>query len=126
MTDPQIFIDRMLEVENLTDALEDEDAEFLLDWGVAQLKERLRKIEDREAAGKYTNNLMGFMRTLNQISGDLENIQPEDLAALAEHRKKTFGEALVQAPESYDETANRLKGMKARQVLEYFLQANLK
>ena len=118
MDDPQIFIDRMLEVENLTDALEDEDAEYLINWGVARLKEGLGKIEDREAAGEYTNNLMGFMRTLNQISGDLENIRAEDLAVLADHRQKTFGAA--------QEVATRLKGMKPRQVLEYLLQANLK
>jgi hypothetical protein len=126
MDDPQIFIDRMLEVENLTDALEDEDAEYLINWGVARLKEGLGKIEDREAAGEYTNNLMGFMRTLNQISGDLENIRAEDLAVLADHRQKTFGAAQVQATETYDEVATRLKGMKPRQVLEYLLQANLK
>jgi hypothetical protein len=126
MTDPQKFIDRMLEVENLTDALEDEDAEYLLNWGVAQLKEELGKIEDGEAAGEYTNNLMGFMRTLNQISGDLENIRPEDLASLVEHRQKTLGAAQVQAPETYGEAATRLKGMTPRQAIEYLMQANLK
>jgi hypothetical protein len=126
MNDPQNFIDRMLEAENLTDALEDEDADFLLNWGVTQLKEGLGKIEDHETAGEYTNNLMGFMRTLNQISEDLENIRPEDLTVLAELRQKTFGTVQEQAIESYDEAATRLKGMTPRQVLEYLLEANLK
>jgi hypothetical protein len=116
----------MLETENLTDALEDDDADFLLNWGVVQLKQKLGEFEDREAAGEYTNNLMGFMRTLNQISGDLENIQPEDLPILAEHRQKAFGPRQESAADTYDEAATRLKGMTPRQALEYLLQANLK
>ena len=79
MIDPQNFIDRMLETENLTDALEDEDADYLLNWGVAQLKEKLGKFDDKKDAGEYTNALMSFMRTVNQITGNLESIQPEDL-----------------------------------------------
>jgi hypothetical protein len=76
MIDPQIFIDKMLETENLTDALEDEQANFLFNWGVDKLKQKLGEFTDSEAAGEYTNALMGFMRYLNQIAGDLENLQP--------------------------------------------------
>ncbi len=35
--DRQILIDRLLESENLTDNLEDEDANVLIKWGIAQL-----------------------------------------------------------------------------------------
>ena len=126
MNGPQNFIDRMLEVENLTDTLEDDDADFLLNWGVAQLKGRLISINDSDAAGKYTNELIGFMRTVNQIAGDLENIQPDKLAQLAEFRQKALGRGQALGAETYGEALDRLGTMTPRQALEYLLQINLK
>jgi hypothetical protein len=126
MFDPQNFIDRMLETENLTDALEDEDADYLLNWGVAQLKEQLGNIEDSETAGEYTNALMGFMRTVNQIAGNLESIQPEDLVQLGELQKKAFGPGQEPSMDAYGETAARLKLMTPHQSVEYLLQSFLK
>jgi hypothetical protein len=122
MTDPQIFIDKMLEVENLTDALEDEEADILLNWGVEQLKKRLVKIEDNEAAGEYTNTLMGFMRMVNQIAGDRENIQQENLVQLAELRQKAFGLEQELAAKAYGDISSRIKGMSSRQAVEYLIQ----
>ncbi len=126
MVDPQNFIDRMLEVENLTDELEDEDAEFLLNWGVEHLKEQLGNIEDGEAAGEYTNALMGFMRTVNQIAGNLESVQPEDLVQLAEYRRQAFTQGQVLAKDTFDEAAAHLKTMTPHQSVEYLLQSFLK
>ena len=126
MNGPQNIIDRMLEVENLTDTLEDDDADFLLNWGVAQLKGRLISINDSDAAGKYTNELIGFMRTVNQIAGDLENIQPDKLAQLAEFRQKALGPGQALGAETYGEALDRLGTMTPRQALEYLLQINLK
>ena len=126
MIDPQNFIDRMLEVENLTDTLEDEDADYLLNWGVALLKHRLNQFEDREAAGKYTNDLMGFMRNLNQITGNLENLQAEDLVQLEECRQKAFGPGQELEAEAHGDLVARLKVMTPRQALEYLLQNALK
>jgi hypothetical protein len=122
MIDQQIFIDRMLETENLTDALEDEQANFLLNWGVAQLKQKLGEIEGNEAAGEYTNALMGFMRSLNQIAGDLENVQPERLVQLAERRRKAFGTGQEVAAEASVEVAARLKLMTPHEAIEYLLE----
>ena len=126
MVDPQTFIDRMLEVENLTDALEDEDADYLLNWGVAQLKGRLGSIEDSEAAGEYTNDLMGFMRALNQIAGDLENVQTDKLVQLSERRQKALGPGQELAADAYDETVARLTTMRPREAIEFLLQNNPK
>ncbi len=125
MIDPQNFIDRMLETENLTDALEDEEADFLLNWGVTQLKQRLGEIEDKEAAGEYTNDLMDFMRSLNQITGNLENIQPESLVQLVGRRKKAFGAGQKTAMEALDEVAARLQTMTPHEAIEYLLQDTL-
>jgi SAM-dependent MidA family methyltransferase len=122
MVDPQNFIDQMLGTENLTDALEDEQADFLLHWGVVQLKQKLAETEDSEAAGEYTNALMGFMRTLNQIAGDPENIQPESLVQLAERRNIAFGAARKMAEDAFSEEAAQLKAMTPQQAIEYLLQ----
>jgi len=126
MIDPQNFIDRMLETENLTDALEDEDADYLLNWGVAQLKEKLGKFDDKKDAGEYTNALMSFMRTVNQITGNLESIQPEDLVQLGGLRLKVFGPGQELAMDVYGEAVARLKTMTPHQSVEYLLQSFLK
>jgi hypothetical protein len=122
MIDPQIFIDRMLEVENLTNALEDEEAKFLLDWGIARLKEKLSRIDNNEAAGEYTNNLLGYMRAVNRIAGNLENVRPESLAELAELRKIAAGTDQEVATKDLEAAASRLKVMTPRQALEILLQ----
>ena len=122
MIDPQIFIDRMLEVENLTDNLVDEDAEYLINWGVARLKERLGKIDELPSAGKFTNDLMGFMRLLNQIAGNLETLQPDDLVELGERSKKAFGPSRELAAEDYRKAAGQLKTMKPRQAIDSLIQ----
>ena len=126
MINPQNFIDRILEVENLTDSLEDEDADYLLNWGVTQLKQKLGYIEDSETAGEYTNDLMGFMRMLNQIAGNLEDIQPENLAQLAEYRQKALGPEQELAAVAYAEAITLLKPMTPRQAVEYLLQTYLR
>lgn len=126
MTDPQNFIDRMLEVENLTDALEDDNADFLLNWGIEQLKQELGRIEDNEAAGVYTNNLMGFMRMVNHIAGDRENVQTDDLIQMAECRQKAIGSRQELAVEAFDEAAAHIKVMTPHQAIEYLLRTNFK
>lgn len=126
MADPQNFIDRMLEVENLTDALEDEEADFLVNWGIAKLKGSLAKINDYEEAGEYTNDLMAFIRTVNQIAGDLENIQPEKLAQLAERRINALEPGDAVGMVTCSEAAAQLATMSTHQALEYLLQNDLK
>ena len=73
--DRQSFIDRMLETENLTDQLEDDDANILLDWGIGQIDNLLEDIDnDEELAGTRINNLMDFMRGLNMFAGQIPNV----------------------------------------------------
>ena len=122
MADPQKFIDRMLETENLTDCLEDDDADYLINWGITQLREIIGKAEDITMAGEYTNDLMGFMRSLNQIAGNLGNIQKGDLVQLAEHRQKAFGPGRDLTPGDYLEAASRLEAMTPRQAIDYLLR----
>ena len=79
-----------------------------------------------ETAGEYTNDLMGFMRMLNQIAGNLEDIQPENLAQLAEYRQKALGPEQELAAVAYAEAITLLKPMTPRQAVEYLLQTYLR
>jgi hypothetical protein len=65
---------------------------------------------------------MGFMRSLNQIAGDLENVQPERLVQLAERRRKAFGTGQEVAAEASVEVAARLKLMTPHEAIEYLLE----
>jgi hypothetical protein len=75
----ECFVERILETENLTDELEDAEAQRLLDWGIARLEPLLQGIEDAEIAGGKVNALMALMRKLNRLAGSAVN---GDLQAL--------------------------------------------
>ena len=79
--EPERYIERILETENLTDELEDKEAQLLLDWGLAELGPLLAKIEDPEIAGGKVNQLMAVMRKINRILGALEGRPSDALAA---------------------------------------------
>ena len=70
MIDQQPFVDRMLESENLTDELEDEDADWLLNWGIGQIGEAIKGAANMDAASEKVNALMQFMRLLNRLGGN--------------------------------------------------------
>jgi len=79
--DRQHFIDRILETENLTDELEDAEANTLLKWGIGQLDKVLLDIVDEEKAGERVNTLMAVMRKINRMIGSRNTKNHSDLAA---------------------------------------------
>jgi hypothetical protein len=93
--DRQTAIDRITETENLTDGLEDDDANWLLDWGIAHVDGLVTGIKDEDAAGEKLNQLMSVMRTLNQIASDRAAKPPDALAtdidAFLERYQQAFG-----------------------------------
>jgi hypothetical protein len=85
--DKERFTERILETENLTDELEDADASWLLDWGIARLDQVLEGAQDQETAGSRVNALMAVMRKINRIVGSYADKSPQRLAQdLAELR----------------------------------------
>lgn len=80
--DRQIFVDRLLETENLTDQLEDDEANLLLNWGVAKIDGLIEGITDHEAAGEKVNQLMHVMRSLNALAGNPTGISTQGLVEL--------------------------------------------
>ncbi len=93
--DRQTAIDRITETENLTDGLEDDDANWLLDWGIAQVDGLVTGIKDEDAAGEKLNQLMAVMRTLNQIAADRAAKPPDalagDIRTFLERYQQAFG-----------------------------------
>jgi hypothetical protein len=120
MIDPQILIDRMLENENLTDNLDDEDADWLLDWGADRLRE-LGDSETMEAAEEKAGALMKFMRGLNRLAGGLPGVDPADLAALLEHYAAALGAHRATGEADLQEAAAHLSNLPPREALEYLI-----
>ena len=125
--DKDRFIERILETENLTDELEDSDANWLLDWGVAWLDDVLEGITDTEAAGDQVNALMAVMRKINVIAGSdtAKSSQRwvEDLTALNDLCNKAFGWADGEAHAVWagdlQGSAARLPQLSPRETLEF-------
>jgi outer membrane biosynthesis protein TonB len=93
--DRQTAIDRITETENLTDGLEDDDASWLLDWGIAHVDGLVTGVEDEDAAGEKLNQLMSVMRTLNQIASERAAESPDalatDIRTFLERYQQAFG-----------------------------------
>ena len=124
------FVDRILETENLTDELEDAEAKWLLDWGIARLDAVLEGITDPDAAGEQVNALMAVMRKINRIVGNYSSKDPkelaEDLAALKDLHAQAFKPAGLQpravSTGSTETDAARLSRLSPREALEFLTQ----
>jgi hypothetical protein len=125
--DQQLFIDRLLETENLTDNLEDDDANSLLNWGVAQIAGLINDIADHEAAGEKINSLMHFMRGLNSVAGNPAGASHETIADLVSRYRQSFGEMIQITDDEYRSIAERVSSMQPGEAVDFltkWLQAN--
>lgn len=127
--DKERFTERILETENLTDELEDAEAQWLLDWGIAALDPLLEGLEDAEIAGAKVNALMAVMRKLNRLVGGRDGKTSEELAAdfsdldgLARAINPGRSNA---TPQDCLDAAQALAGLDARSGLEYAARWNL-
>jgi hypothetical protein len=109
--DRQTAIDRITETENLTDGLEDDDANWLLDWGIAQVDGLVTGIKDEDAAGEKLNQLMSVMRTLNQIAADRAAKAPDalagDIRTFLERYQQAFGAPKAAAPADHNSSGGK-------------------
>jgi len=120
-----IFIERILETENLTDNLEDAEANRLLDWGISKIAGLILDIEDRDLAGEKVNALMALMRKINRILGVLPDKPVEelasDLASLIELHNSTFGSLRPIMPEECQTAAANLANLPVGLALEFLM-----
>ena len=91
----QTVVDRITETENLTDGLEDNEANLLIDWGIQHAKKVVGGIKDDDAAGDKLNDVMAVMRQVNQIVSNRTvksaDALAQDISALTQLYTKTFG-----------------------------------
>ncbi|HZU86711.1 MAG TPA: hypothetical protein VFF78_04470 [Anaerolineaceae bacterium] len=123
----QTLIERILESENLTDGLEDAEANLLINWGVARLPEAVQSAGSTRSAGSKTNHLMALMRTVNQLVADRKALPPEELDSslktLGERFQRAFGRPIpAQDLTRRQEIAGQLAQMTDQEAVNFLLQ----
>ena len=115
----QAAIDRILETENLTDGLEDDDANWLLDWGINLAPGLIGGLDDEELAGTQVNRLMAVMRKLNTLVADRQARPAEELsgllADLASSYRLAFGQASPSDQQDGVQPAAQIEGQAEAQ-----------
>ena len=124
--DEKIFVERILENENLTSSLVDEDANWLLKWGTGQVKGLVQGIGDADAAGEKVNALMAVMRKMNRLVGEgdwppVDELIPE-LETLAELSAQAFGVPRTRGTADWEAVANQLVQMTPPQALQFLAE----
>ena len=124
--DERIFVDRILENENLTSSLMDEDANWLLKWGTGQVKGLVQGLGDIDVAGEKVNALMAVMREMNRLVGEgnwppVDEIVPE-LETLAELSAQAFGMPRAVSTTDWQAVANQLVQMTPPQALQFLAE----
>lgn len=119
--DRQVLIDRLLESENLTDNLEDDDANALIKWGISQISPLVKGITDEDAAGEKVNRLMGLMRQVNSIAGNLSTVSEDKIQKLLEQFTQTFDKDHHVSDEERKAVAEKLSQMQTGEAVKYLL-----
>ena len=123
--DPQMAIERITEVENLTDNLEDDDANWLLDWGIGHVPKLIGDIKDEDAAGEKVNDLMAVMRKLNRISANRTAKSVDEMVAdikeFADLYSKAFGEIRKGGANDFKRAAREIAKQQPQEMMKYLM-----
>lgn len=118
--DLQLFIDRLLESENLTDSLDDEAANALIKWGIDHIGP-LVEGEDDESAGTKVNRLMSLMRAVNSIAGNPSAASTESLFKLLDVFAQTFGKNHFIGQKERQAVVEQISQMQPKEAVDYLL-----
>jgi len=123
LIEKKLLIERILESENLTDELQDADAQWLLDWGINQLDQVLQGVSDEDEANERVTVLMGALRKINRMAGsrDSKNLDSmaADFTALASLIAEAFGHAPDASMSGSTSGVTQLRQGTTRQALEF-------
>jgi phosphatidylserine/phosphatidylglycerophosphate/cardiolipin synthase-like enzyme len=123
--DEDLAIERITENENLTDGLEDDDANWLLHWGTSRVGGLIAGIDDDEMAGEKVNQLMAVMRSFNAIAADRSTKTPaalgDDIRALRDQYRATFGGISPANEHAITRLSNTMSSMTARAAMQQLL-----
>src|SRR5512145_1139934 len=104
--DTQKYVDRLLENENLTGDLEDEEADWLMKWGIQQLTIVTDGLIEAEAANEKVSALMTFMRRVGRTAARKNSRTPEELVENLQELSSFYARAFGSSrPISQDEYA---------------------
>jgi len=120
--DRQVLIDRLLESENLTDNLEDEDANVLIKWGIAQIDHLVKDVNDDETAWMKITHLTSLMRQVNSIAGNPSTVSQEKLLNLLEQYTQTFDKAHQISEDERKAVTEKLSQMQPGEAVKYLLE----
>ncbi|MCX6079640.1 MAG: hypothetical protein NTW32_08930 [Chloroflexi bacterium] len=115
------YIERILETENLTDNLEDDDANVLLDWGLSRLDVVIGETGDEEVAGTQILALMNIMRTINRIIGNFPNSSSEGVQDFIKWYDAAFATTHGTDAIEYETIAAQLTDMSPAGALLFLL-----
>lgn len=119
--DTSRYIDRILETENLTDNLEDDDANVLIDWGVGHLNTVIGESGDEEVAGSQVMALMNVMRSINRIIGNFPIPHPDGLKEFIHSYDNAFATDHSNDFIEHEVIATQLAGMTPSEALLFLL-----
>jgi hypothetical protein len=117
----QTLIDRMLESENLTDNLRDQEAQWLLDWGITELRRLASEVEDDQNLSERASALMKLMRGLNRLVGGLPDVEQAEMVRLLESRFAAYGTSRPVEQGAIDEAVTALAVLTPRRALEFLI-----
>lgn len=115
-------IERILESENLTATLQDDDAQWLIDWGIEQVRQLLKDVTDPEIADETTYKLMMVMRALNKF-GTEDSITPENIHVFAEIYAEAYSQAKRLTPGEEELLAAALSSKPPLDVMQFLIEA---
>jgi hypothetical protein len=118
----QVAIDRITETENLTDNLEDQDASWLIDWGINHANQLISSIKDDEMAGSKLNAVMAVMRSLNQIVGSYmdkpASALADDIRSFLTVYSNAFGNARTITSQEIKDAARTIGKKSPRETMQ--------
>jgi len=117
--DRQLFVDRLLETENLTDQLEDDDANSLLNWGISQIDGLIDGIDDDDTAGEKISQLMHVMRGLNSLAGNLTGASHETIVDLLDRYGAMVGQTMEVEQDERRSVAEQISNMQPGEAIRF-------
>ncbi len=120
--DIQTAIDRITEIESLTDEMDDDTASWIIDWAIEKLRGELPKIADEEQAAEKTDDVIGVLKQLNTITALIDHKNagalPARIAQFAAAYQKAFGQA---QPIDPARAATEIAPKSPREAMEHLL-----
>ncbi len=121
--DIQTAIDRITEIESLTDEMDDESASWIINWAIETLRARLPQIADDDQAAEKTDDVIGVVKQLNTMTALIDQKKTSSLPARVAQFVAAYQKAFGQAqPVDPARVATEIAPKSPREAMEYLLR----